>query len=404
MTGGAPDTDRAPFRTGLVIGLVIAGLASFAAFIALLGWGGEAEAPGAGKGFAASPSAVGFRGLVELTGSFAETGTARSDADLRGRGLLVVALDPADDPAALGRLLDQRRTRPTLVILPKWVTIPDPARQQWVRALGPGQLGDANRLVGPGYRIERQGSGFVEREVRAEGSGVLDGLSFPFPRDAQVIVGPDTDPLIAVADGGLVSRVRGGPLFVAADPDLLNNQALKNPDSARAAVQMVLRFARIGDGGVTFALGLTALEGAHSLIRTMFEPPFLAMTLALLVAALLAAMHGVARFGAARRPERAIPFGKAALVENSAGLVRLAGREVTVGMAYADLVRDDAARAGAAPSNLQGEALEHYLDRFTRPEAEPFSALAWDVRAAGSRADLLTAGRKLFQWKKDMIR
>jgi hypothetical protein len=101
---------------------------------------------------------------------------------------------------------------------------------------------------------------------------------------------------------------------------------------------------------------------------------------------------------------RAIQFGKAALVENSAALVRQAGREVRLGAAYADLVRDEAARAGAAPPNLQGEALEAYLDRFSRPGEPPFRPLADAVREAQDRPSLLAAARALFAWKKDMIR
>jgi hypothetical protein len=110
------------------------------------------------------------------------------------------------------------------------------------------------------------------------------------------------------------------------------------------------------------------------------------------------------RFGPARPPVRAIPFGKAALVENSAGLVRLAHREVRLGGGYADVVRDDAARAGAAPPNLNDEALEAYLDRFTRPGETPFSRLAHALRSARDRHEMMAAARALFRWKKDLIR
>src|SRR6185436_15439404 len=75
----------------------------------------------------------------------------------------------------------------------------------------------------------------------------------------------------------------------------------------------------------------TDVPAAHEppgLLRLVLEPPFLAMTLALLVAALLAGFHGAIRFGQPRREERTIALGKAALVENSAGLIRLARREV----------------------------------------------------------------------------
>ena len=128
------------------------------------------------------------------------------------------------------------------------------------------------------------------------------------------------------------------------------------------------------------------------------------MTLALLFAALLAGLHGAFRFGQARREERAIAFGKAALVENSAGLIRLARRETRLGGAYAEVVRQDAARIAAAPPALQGEALDAYLDRLDRGDGPPFSALAARLAAARDRHELVAAARALFSWKKDIIR
>jgi hypothetical protein len=53
---------------------------------------------------------------------------------------------------------------------------------------------------------------------------------------------------------------------------------------------------------------------------------------------------------------------------------------------------------------LRDEALEAYLDRFTRGDRPPFSALAGAVRSARSPGELLAAARALFQWKKDLVR
>jgi hypothetical protein len=127
------------------------------------------------------------------------------------------------------------------------------------------------------------------------------------------------------------------------------------------------------------------------------------LTLALFIAALLAGLHGAFRFGPVRREERTIALGKAALVENSAGLIRMAGREANLGTAYADVVRTEAARASSAPSFLQGEALDDYLDRLGR-DGPKFSALAAQLDSAQGRHSLMTAARALFQWKKDIMK
>ncbi len=50
----------------------------------------------------------------------------------------------------------------------------------------------------------------------------------------------------------------------------------------------------------------------------------------------------------ALRPERAIAFGKAALVENSAALIRKAGRETQLAPRYVDTMRERAAAFGGS--------------------------------------------------------
>jgi hypothetical protein len=394
-------SERNPFRPALVIGLITAGLLSFAAFIALLGWGRHGPSPSAFS--APSTSAVGFEGLKRLAGRFVPVETVGRDADLDSYELLVVPLRAFDEREDVEKLLARRSGQSTLLILPKWAVIRDRERSGWVRALGPWEGGEGNRLLGRGFRVEAL-SGTPRP---AQGVGLLDGMEVPLPAEPQVIHS-DADMLLGVpGEGSLIVQLGEQPHYVAADPDLFNNHGLRSPATAQAAVEILTILMPLEDGTIYFseagAQGVEPPRG-RNLVRSMFEPPFLAMTIALLAAALLAGLHGAGRFGPARRPARAIPFGKAALVENSAGLVRLAGREVRLGGGYADMVRDEAARAGAAPPNLSGEALEAYLDRFTKPGETPFRPLAEAVRTAPDRGQLVAAARALFRWKKDMIR
>ena len=60
---------------------------------------------------------------------------------------------------------------------------------------------------------------------------------------------------------------------------------------------------------------------------------------------------------------RAFALGKEALTDNSAQLIRLAGREGHMASPYAALTQKAAARAVGAPRELTGEALTGFLDR-----------------------------------------
>ena len=395
-----------PFNARLVVGLIVAGLVAFAALLLLVAYGNRLGPVGGARAPALSVGATGFKGLVALVGRFRETATIDSLADLSTDDLVVVALDLHNRPADVTRLLELRRDRATLIILPKWVTIPDSERRGWVRALGPGAGPAAEEMIGGRAQL-RVSPNAASPDRFASGADFLDGLQVPVPGNVQTISGDNLVPLLTIPNGdALMARMGEQPHYVAADPDLFNNHGLHDPARARAALALIDVLNSTEGGGVAFDLTVNGLadDNAPSLLRTALEPPFLAMTLALVCAALLAGLHGAFRFGQARREERAIAFGKAALVENSAGLIRLAKREARLGGAYADVVRQDAARLAAAPPALQGEALDAYLDRLTKADAPPFSALAARLAQARDRHELVAAARALFSWKKDIIR
>jgi hypothetical protein len=303
-----------------------------------------------------------------------------------------------------------------LIILPKWITMPDPARRGWVRALMPGAGQVAAQAIGnvAVNVTESRAPGAHQVRTWAEGEDILAGYRMPVPASPQTISGADVTPLIglpgaASGKGGvrtLVGQLGDQPHYVLADPDLVNNHGLADAQTAQAALALLERLNATEADGVDFDLTVNGIGGssAPSLLRLAFEPPFMAMTLALVIAALLAGLHGAFRFGPVRREQRAIAFGKAALVENSAGLIRQAEREAALGGAYADVVRQEVARTTGAPPWLQEGELDLYLNKLGRADQASFSELAAELHLAGDRHRLMAAARALFAWKKEIIR
>jgi len=391
-----------PFSVRLIAILVAVGFAAFATLLLLFAFGGQGASSRDGRAHPLSIGATGFKGLMLLTRRTGGADTVDSDEDLLAGELVVATIEPQSRQADVTRLLNLRRGLPTVLLLSKWLTMPEPSHRGWVRAIGPG-AGAAARLIDPQLRVQPLFSGGATG--RATGSGPLAGLSAPLPSQPQSVSGGRIRPVLSLGDGILIGQLGDEPHYLVADPDLFNNHGLKDPATARAALAILARLKPAGTSRVSFDLSIAGM-GANqrpNLLRTAFEPPFLPMILALVVAALLAGLHGAFRFGLARREARAIAFGKAALVENSAGLIKLARREARLGGAYAEIVRQDAARLTGAPAHLQGEALDAYLDRLSK-DGPSFSALAERLARAANTAELIAAARALFSWKKDIIR
>lgn len=395
-----------PFNPRLVIGLIVAGVLAFGALLLLLAYGSNMSSGRDGRAHSLSVSATGFKALVDLVDNFREARIIRDDGDLDSVELLVVTLEENSQPGELARLLQRRGAYATLIVLPKWITLPHSGRRGWVQTLGSGAGGPAALQIAKDASIGSVSEG-AARAGHVWGRDLLEGVRLRIPEEPQVIRGGGLNPLVSLGNGALVAQIGNAPHYVVADPDLLNNFGLRNAETARAALGLLDALNTTGSSGVDFDVtmnGLGRRASSPNILRTAFEPPFLAMTLALFVAAVLAGLHGAFRFGPTRPEERAIAFGKAALVENSAGLIRLAGREARLGGAYADVLRQEAARAAAAPHWLQGDALDAYLNRLSRPGAPKFSELAADLFVARDRHGLMAAARNLHQWKKDIIR
>lgn len=387
-----------PFSARTVMLLVIAGIVGFAAFLLLTAYAPELRSGRDGRAHGLSTSAVGFRGvytLLEATG--ADVGYLRTDDGTRNTGLTVLTLEPGSDPDRVAALIDDR-WGPLLIVLPKWMTFPvqgERDRVQWVDA-GIGQT--------VAYLLADLAAISVSTGETAAGarlqSGMLNQVPFRAPENLQTISGRDLSPLMETAkDGFVLANVHDTQIYILSDPDLINNQALADPERARAAL-MLLAELNLNDGPYRFDLVANGFGGSRNLLTLAFDPPFLALTLCLLAAALLAGFQAIYRFGPTLRPPRAIAFGKRALVDNSAELLRLARREHLSSERYVAMTREAAVAAIGNPRDLDGDALDRWLDGLGPKTMPPFTALARAAERAHNRQDIRDAARALYDWRK----
>ena len=320
----------------------------------------------------------------------------------RNTGLLVATPGAGDEKAAADLHFDG----PVLVVLSKWETAPDVLHRGWVKKIALVDRQWTPSLI-KGAAIARRrgvsravlhgmGDAFAKGAVLAEGP--VDSL--------QTVKTPGWIPVLTDESGAVVlARDPKRPLYVLSDPDLLNTQGLKNIDTLTSAVT-ILRTLRAGDGPMMFDVTLNGLGQARSVLRLLFDPPFLAVTLSLAAALLLAVWQALIRFGPVRHAGRVIAYGKTALVDNTAALINLAGREHRMGGPYAALTAEIAARAVGAPRDLTGEPLTRFLDRLgvQRGEADAFSELERQSRLAADSSQLITIARRLYLWRLAMTR
>lgn len=345
------------FSTRVIVALLIVGVFSFSAFITLSTFAPDFRRGNNGAAHALSRSAVGYAGAVQLAQSLGTTVVVNRKPTGAGEDYLSVLTPPSRlTREALGRL----RGYATLIVLPKWMTSSVPEHPGWVAKIATLSDKDVVDILGdiaPNATVVRaKGKAKVSVNINAAdlASGDIDQL--------QSISGNDLVPVVRTGDGRtILARVRNqDEVYVLADPDFLNTQGVADVNTARIGIE-VLDYNR-GASAIAFDVTLNGLETGRNLLRVALTPPLLGATLSLFAAGLLLAWRSVMQSGPRLRQGRAIALGKRALAENSAALIRLAGREYTMGWRYAVLTATTAAEQIGAP---RAEANETFamLDR-----------------------------------------
>ncbi|VAW01911.1 hypothetical protein MNBD_ALPHA05-527 [hydrothermal vent metagenome] len=411
MSAGEKTEPSSAFSRLTVIAIISVGIFTFSAFIVLSAYAPVLRDGNDGRGHALSKSAIGYAFLVAL---LEETGVpvlvARGAEPQARDGVLVYT---PRDIKAMEQLGSLDEYQITVIVLPKWKATPDPMKPKWVRRAGmtlltPLTLTLGERDVTLEFRRRKDAPQIIIEAADASGSlitqgaasqniGVIENLQYFTPDDT-------LEPILKTKNGEILfAKVKDLPLYIISDTDLANTHGLYNVDRAKLTAAF-FDYARVG-GPVVFDLSLHGIARTRNIVRLALEPPFLAATLSALLGALLLGLKGAARFGPIRTQAPPFDAGKAALADNSAALIHMAKREEAFGARYADMTRRGIAKAIGAPKNLSPTELDALIDKISvgKPDVH-FSILAHQVGAAGGVAPFVRAARRLYQFKKEIMR
>ena len=403
----ATHADRSAFSARTVIALLAAGVFAFSAFMVLSAYAPDLRDGSDGGGHALSRSGIGFAGVVRLLKAIGDPVVVSRDPQARkaSTGLLVLTPTPA---SSTDDLSDMTTAGPTLVVLPKWEAMPDPANPGWVIGVGVLPPDAVAQLLAKRFgavKIIRDGG---PAPVRLSGLAAADLVTGPVDELQTLSGGDGLIPIVRDARGRtILAGTADSRAFVLSDPDLMNTRGMKDLATARAAVAIVQRL-RKADGPIMFDVTLDGFSRSRNLLKLAFQPPFLGATLCLAAAALLTALQSIARFGAPRRAGRAIALGKQALADNSAGLIRLARREPKMASRYLDLTRKAVAEGLGAHGPVGARLAEGELTALLDRQAERLnakhrlSALAAEAQSVTDRAGLMRLARNLYAWRMEM--
>jgi hypothetical protein len=302
-----------------------------------------------------------------------------------------------------------------LIVLPKWSAMPSLAHKGWVSDPALVSEKTAQEVledIAPEANVDRQRSPAaltLRYDAKAAASPGNPGTMLTGRIESlQTISAQELTSVVTTADGktvlALLTESEEPAVYILSDPDLLNNQGIADIANARTGIA-ILNALRTPADPLAFDVTLNGLERTRSIMRLALEPPLLAATLSFVIIAGMLAWRAAIRSGPAIRKGRAIALGKRTLADNSAALIRLAGRGHTMARRYADMVRTMVAEhIHIARDASETTAAE--LDRIAQSHklGATFSQLASDAAAAQTPAATLDAARKLHAWTGDMIR
>ena len=400
------------FSPRLVAAIILGGVVSFLGFLLLTAYAPQLKIRSGEGATPMSRSAVGFYGLyrlAELTGRPVALGNNRDQWSFTG--LVIVTLGPDTNVERLKELITAREgaeRSKTLFILPKWITMPLPTNPRWVQSFGPVDTDWTKPVaaaLGPDVKLA-VGQAKPGARITAYQSDMMPRVNAPQSRVAPYIA-KGAAPVLWDSEGrtilGRIQRDGDSQDYILADPDLLSNAALKTPEGTRNALMIIDALRNDSDDSVAFDLALNGGDGNRNLLQLMFEPPFLALTLAVLAAALLVGIHAFNRFGPATAEPRALPFGKRALADNAAVLISRAGATRRMGDRYVVMVRDAVATALGAGA-MAPEVQERWLAALPRVNGPDFATLAANARNAQSSEAIRAAAAALYHWRNEVTR
>jgi hypothetical protein len=386
-----------PFGTRTLAFIIGAGLVLLIGFLLMSGFGNALTPANPIHPSATSRAGIGFAGLrqiIERTGLAGDDDDATADWDHPGLLILTPRIDTTKEQIA--EIIDYRSSSElaTLIVLPKWAVAPLEGNRNWAEGHGllpVAAVADILPLVDGGLTFP------IGRTSPAE---VLAPEGFVLPATVQATPHNPFDEQ-ETRNAIIVLTDHPGEVYLMTDPDIINNIGMKSSANAVAAIRQFTQMSALS-GPVDIAFDMTLPRGGaeRNLVQLMFTPPFLAVTIAVFAAAVLAGFASANRFGPVRREARAVAFGRSALIDNIAALTRAARRVTGGGARHADAARERIAKRLHAPPDLSNDALTAWLDA----RAPGYAHIDHRLRHARTESELLEAARDLNDLQREMTR
>jgi len=401
MSERLPQTSNpfSAFTSAVMIGV---GLLVFIAIFALLAWSPDLASKNRAGQHPYSSSALGYGGLVKLLEADGQTVTvSRLASSLEyTEGLLILTVPRY----GLNRAPDfdlESVSEPALYVLPKWSGFADREKPSWQKdtdLMEPGRVTSMAQLFDSDAKI-----------WRLRNPGRLNtpfGAQTPkFEHKMQVLETDSLESVIETPGGTLVAKVPGRDVYILSDPDLLNTFGLARADNARMALGLIDWLKYYQGQSVTLDATIHGFERSESLLRAIFDVPFLGATMIALATMLLITWGAFIRFGPPTPETRILSFGKKALAESSAGLVSMARRESRMAPGYVQTVQRDMTKKLGLPRTLSADEFAQTADRIAKQKnlSSNWSQQKELLSApTAGRYDLRDKALALWRWRKEM--
>ncbi len=391
-----------PFSAATVALLIGVGVLAFIAIFALIGWSPDLVSKNRAGQHPYSDSALGYGGLVKLLEADGkDVSISRLASTLNYNDGLLVLTIPRFGFRRASDFERQFISEPALYVLPKWSGFGDRRKPQWQKDTSLLHRGSVSGLL-----ADFDADAEVWRLRNPPRILTPFGPHRPdFEHQMQVIESDSLEPVIRVPGGALLVKLPGQEIYILSDPDLLNTFGLARRGNAGFALGLIDWLSEYDGAPITLDATLHGFERSESLLRAIFDIPFLGATLLAFATTLLIGWSAFIRFGPPEPETRNIAFGKKALAESSAGLVSMARREGQMAPGYLALTRRALTRSLGLPTKLSDEDLARTLNNIAKQkqlEADWSLETAAMKTPAANRDELRDKAAALWRWRKEM--
>jgi len=334
----------------MIISLVLIGIFSFTALVTLSGYAGDLRKKDNGQAHALSRSAIGYGGLVRLLGDMEYDVRMARTENIGYEDEYALRVFTMSRPYMADGLDELNLYTPTLIVMPKWRTMPNRDRDGWVQKRWgdnptfemKNHENDLKDLLGNvTFTLHASDDKLIGYNLTSDmGKEVsLENIKI---RNLQTIEGDNLVSIISAEQGPILVYQEDTETYILSDPDFLNTMGIESRTRAKLAVDIVdsvIGLAGAYERRVDFDLTFHGFGGNTNIVKVMTQPPFLAATLCLLAAGLLIAWQAFTRFGDPLKVKRDYALGKFSLADNAARFISIAGREPNMAKDYVDLVR-----------------------------------------------------------------